>query len=262
MTGEQFEILQPRLPLYQWTTTASGLAVNAVTRHILLAKGINSTLGTGRAWFQRPPDEMPGIVCAIFKAPTARTIVVLLNVLAAYVRAAPLRRSFNERMGLGGALSFAVNSVGDVVLAAPGREGTGPHRVQARLPSFWNAAAAGTRARPGPGADLPAGWPSPPTRIYGLLHLGSMAIILALHGVSAAAPAAPDWRWVWWAALSAQLRLRDSAGAGASGAGAERRRLSTSSSLQLGARAGAADRGFQRVAPEMGTVLAPAYQAP
>ncbi len=239
---------------YQWDDDGIwSLAVDAVTRHILPAKGINSTLGTGNGPFQ-VYLMMP--LAAIAKAPIAGAIAVaLLNTLAVYIVYRFGRDFFSERLGLIAALLFAVNSW-DVEfsrhLAVQGM------LIPFQVLFFWNAARWLARGR---GLDLVLSflWLAIATQTYldGLLHLGSMAIVLAL-----------GWRHLRlrplligggvWMALSAyyllavilpEWRFLQPALSGPT--------FVDASSLQL-AFVQALHTGFQRTAPEMEAVLAPA----
>jgi dolichyl-phosphate-mannose-protein mannosyltransferase len=238
---------------YQWDDDGIwSLAVDAVTRHVLPAKGINSTLGTGNGPWQ-VYLMMP--LAAVFRAPLAGMVLVaLLNTLAVYVVYRFCREFFSERIGLLAALLFAVNSW-DVEfsrhLAVQGM------LIPFQVLFFWNAARWLARGR---GVDLVLAflWLAIASQTYldGLLHLGSMALILAL-----------GWRQLrpkplligggLWAALSAYYLLAVIV--------PEWRFLAPSlngptiidaSSLQL-AFVQALHSGFLRAAPNVETALAP-----
>ncbi|HVA25749.1 MAG TPA: glycosyltransferase family 39 protein [Chloroflexota bacterium] len=238
---------------YQWDDDGIwSLAVNAVTRHILPAKGINSTLGTGNGPFQ-VYLMMP--LAAITKAPIAGAIAVaLLNTLAVYVVYRFGREFFSERLGLIAALLFAVNSWDVEFSRHMAVQGM---LIPFQVLFFWNAARWLARGR---GLDLVLTflWLAIATQTYidGMLHLGSMAIVLAL-----------GWRQVrlrplliggaLWASLSAyyilavilpEWRFLTPALNGPT--------FVDASSLQL-AFVQALHTGFQYTAPQMEPVLAP-----
>jgi hypothetical protein len=238
---------------YQWDDDGIwSLAVDAVTRHVLPAKGINSTLGTGNGPWQ-VYLMMP--VAAITHAPIAGTIfIALLNTLAVYIVFRFAREFFGERVGLIAALLFAVNSW-DVEfsrhLAVQGM------LIPFQVLFFWNAARWLARGR---AMDLVLAflWLAIASQTYldGLLHLGSMGLVLVLgwrrlrlgpllvggalwSGLSAyyfLGVIMPEWRFLA-PALNGPIMV-------------------DASSLQL-AFVQALHTGFQRTAPTMEAVLAP-----
>ncbi|MFI5269589.1 MAG: glycosyltransferase family 39 protein, partial [Chloroflexota bacterium] len=162
---------------YQWDDDGIwSLAVNAVARHVLPAAGINSTVGASNGpamvWLLMP-------FAAVARTPMAGIVgLALLNVAAVYFVYRFVREFFGERPALLAALLFAVNSWAlvfsrHIVVQAL--------LIPIQVLFFWSAARWLARGRT---ADLVLAflWLAIVSQSYieGLLHLGSMAIILAI----------------------------------------------------------------------------------
>ncbi len=162
---------------YQWDDDGIwSLAFNAVRQHVLPAKGINSTIGTGNGPFQ-VYLMMP--FAALWHAPLAGMIgVALLNVAAVYFTYRLVREHFTRRAALIAAALFAVNSWAVVYSRHLAVQGM---LIPFQVLFFWSAARWLARGRT---ADLVLAflWLAIATQTYidGLLHLGSMAVVLAL----------------------------------------------------------------------------------
>ncbi len=162
---------------YQWDDDGIwSLAVNAVTQHTLPAKGIHSTLGTGNGPFQ-VYLMMP--FAAVTHDPLAGMIgVALLNVAAVYFAYRFVREFFGQRSALIAALLFAVNSWSVMYSRHLAVQGM---LIPFQVLFFWSAARWLARGR---GLDLVLAflWLAIATQTYidGLVHLGSMAVLLAL----------------------------------------------------------------------------------
>ncbi len=188
---------------YQWDDDGIwSLAVDAVRNQTLPAKGIISTLGASNGPFQ-VYLMMP--VAAATREPLAGMVVVaLLNVAAIYFVYRFVREFFGERAALLAGLLFALNSWSVMYSRHLAVQGM---LIPFQVLFFWNASRWLAR---GHSLDLALAfvWLAVASQTYiaGLVHLASMAVVLAM-GWRRLRPAPLASGMALWAALSARYLL-------------------------------------------------------